>query len=51
VGLRIGAAGEVVDSEFGVGLALGEDVPGAHQHRVRDGEHRLGLAPAAEAPP
>src|SRR3954452_3116843 len=51
VGLGIGAAGEVVDAEFFVGLLCGEDVPGDYQHGVRDGEDRLGLAPAAEAAP
>src|SRR3954449_12489537 len=47
----IGAAGEVVDPELGVGLVLGEDVPGDHEHGVGDGEDRLGLASAAEAAP
>src|SRR4051794_9281620 len=51
VGLGIGPAGEVVDAELGVGLLLGEDVPGDHEHGVRDGEDGLGLAPAAEAAP
>jgi hypothetical protein len=51
VGLGIGAAGEVVDPELGVGLLPGEDVPGDHQHGVGDGEDRLGLASAAEAAP
>src|SRR3954447_18902523 len=54
MGLGIGAAGEaageVVDPELGVGLVLGEDVPGDYQHGVRDSEDCLGVAPAAEAP-
>src|SRR5829696_267594 len=49
VGRGILATGEVVDAEFFVGLLCGEDVPGHHEHGVRDGEDRLGLAAATEA--
>lgn len=40
----------VVEAEFVVGLVAGEDVVGADEDRVRDGDDRLVVAAAATEP-